>query len=240
MGQDTSFERLLESRPTLSISILSADLTSLGTEVSSLERTDSELLHFDVMDGHFAPMMTLGPPLIKAVRTSLLKDLHLMIDDPLDRVDAYVAAGADMVTVHAESGGHLHRVLQRLGELPNRNDPVRGLIRGIALNPGTPLEAIEPVLDQVELILLLAINPGWSGQSFLPSTFARIDRTRAMIATAGRDILISVDGGIKRANIADVAKAGADIVVTGSAVFDGKAPADNIRFMLDALRSYRA
>ncbi|MDA2925394.1 ribulose-phosphate 3-epimerase [Acidobacteria bacterium AH-259-L09] len=236
----TSFELLRRSSPTISVGVLAADLMSLGSELSLLEQTDVKLAHVDVMDGCFTPMMTVGPPFIEALKTPLLKDVHLMIQEPLEKVDAYVAAGADVITVHAESSSHIHRVLQKLGEMTNANDPVRGLVRGVALNPGTPLTVLEPLLDEMELIMFLAINPGWEGQTFIPSTFSRITKVKQMIARAGKDILICVDGGIKRNNIADVATAGVDIVVTGSAVFDGKAPVENARFMLDTLRSQHA
>ncbi|MFQ5929944.1 MAG: ribulose-phosphate 3-epimerase [Acidobacteriota bacterium] len=236
----TSFELLRRSSPTISVGVLAADLMSLGSELSLLEQTDVRLAHIDVMDGCFTPMMTVGPPFIKTLKTPLLKDVHLMIQEPLEKVDAYVAAGADVITVHAESSLHIHRVLQKLDEMTNANDPVRGLVRGVALNPGTPLTVLEPLLDEMELIMFLAINPGWEGQTFIPSTFSRIREVKQMIARAGKDILICVDGGIKRNNIADVATAGVDIVVTGSAVFDGKAPVENARFMLDTLRSQHA
>jgi ribulose-phosphate 3-epimerase len=132
---------------------------------------------------------------------------------------------------------HIHRVLQQLGSLQNANDPDRGLVRGLALNPGTPIEVVEPLLDALDLVFLLAINPGWGGQKFLTSTARRIEKLRKRVGTVQRRIFLGLDGGVTRANIADVAKLGADIVVTGSAVFDGKAPAENARFMLDAVRS---
>ncbi len=233
----TTFELLRELSPTISVGVLTADLMSLGSELSQLEKTDVKLLHIDVMDGCFTPMMTVGPLFIKALKTPLLKDVHLMIQDPLEKVDAYVAAGADVITVHVESGSHIHRVFQKLGEMSNANDPARGLVRGVALNPGTPLTVLEPLLDEVELIMFLGINPGWSGQAFIPSTLSKIEKVQGMIAEVERDILVGVDGGIKRDNIADFATAGVDIVVTGSAVFDGKNPVENAEFMLANLRS---
>ena len=233
----TSLELLRQLSPTISVGVLTADLMSLGSEVSRLEQTEVKLLHVDVMDGCFAPMMTVGPPFIKAIKTPLLKDVHLMIQDPLEKVDAYVAAGADVITVHAESGSHIHRVFQKLGEMSNANDPARGLVRGVAINPGTPLAVLQPLLDEVELIMLVGINPGWGGQTFIPSTFSRIEEVQGMIAEVERDILLCVDGGIKKENIADFAATGVDIVVTGSAVFDGKNPVENADFMLSSLRS---
>jgi ribulose-phosphate 3-epimerase len=144
----------------------------------------------------------------------------------------YVAAGADIVTVHAESSVHIHRVLQHLGTLTNANDPARGIVRGVALNPGTPLDVLDPLLDEVDLVVLLAINPGWGGQSFLASTNRRAAEVKAFIRRSGRDILLGLDGGVTRENIGAVAAIGADVIVTGSAVFDGKAAAANAAFML--------
>ena len=234
----TNFELLRQLSPTLSVGVLAADLMKLGSEVSLLEKTDVKLAHVDVMDGCFTPMMTVGPPFVKALKTPLLKDVHLMIQDPLEEVDEYVAAGADVITVHVESGTHIHRVFQKLGTMSNANDPARGLVRGVALNPGTPLAVLKPLIDEVELIMLLGINPGWGGQSFIPSTFARIEKVKGMVAEAEKDILVCVDGGVTRDNITDLATAGVDIVVTGSAVFDGKNPVENAEFMLDALRTH--
>ena len=229
-------ERLASLAPTISVGILTADLMALGADLARLDGTGVPLLHFDVMDGCFTPMMTVGPPLVKAVRTPLLKDVHLMIDEPLEKLGDYVSAGADVVTVHAESCIHIHRVLQRLGTMQNANDPGRGIVRGLALNPGTPLEVLEPLLDEVDLVHLLAINPGWGGQKLLPSTMGRIASARRRLDATGRRILLGVDGGITRDNIGTLAGTGVDLVVTGSAVFDGKAPADNARAMLTALR----
>ena len=234
----TSLELLRQLSPTLSVGVLAADLMKLGSEVSLLEKTDVKLAHVDVMDGCFTPMMTVGPPFVKALKTPLLKDVHLMIQDPLEKVDEYVAAGADVITVHAESGTHIHRVFQKLGQMSNANDPARGLVRGVALNPGTPLAVLKPLIDEVELIMLLGINPGWGGQSFIPSTFARIGKVKGMVAEAEKDILVCVDGGVTRENITELATAGVDIVVTGSAVFDGKNPVENAEFMLNALRTH--
>jgi ribulose-phosphate 3-epimerase len=197
-------------------------------------------VHFDVMDGRFTPILTFGPPLVAAVRTSLLKDVHLMIEDPLATVGEYVAAGADVVTIHAESTRHPHRVLQALGAMKNANDPSRGLVRGVALNPGTPLESLDPLLDDCELVLLLAVNPGWGGQKFIPSTAARAAQAKQKIAASGRDVLLCIDGGVKRDNIGAIAALGADLIVTGSAVFDGKDALGNARALQDAVRQATA
>ncbi len=236
MASSTALKLLRDSSPTLSVGMLTANLLTLGAEISLLERTGAKLVHVDVMDGCFCPMMTVGPPLIKAIKTSLLKDVHLMIADPLEKIADYVAAGADIITIHQEAGAHVHRVLQKLGTLANANDSQRGLIRGIALNPGTPPEALEPLLEEVDFVLLLAVNPGWGGQKFISSTFRRISKARRLIADSGREILLGVDGGITRGNISEITKTGVDIIVTGSAVFDGKAPEENAKFMLDAVK----
>ena len=236
MVDQNALKLLRESCPTVSVGILTADLLALGSELALLERTGVKLVHIDVMDGCFCPMMTVGPPSIKAVKTPLLKDVHLMIADPLEKIADYVAAGADIITFHPEGCAHPHRVLQQMRNMTNANDPARGLVRGVALNPGTPLEVLKPLLDELDLVLLLAVNPGWGGQKFIPSTIDRIARVRQMIADAHREILLMVDGGITRTNIAEVARTGVDIIVTGSAVFDGKAAEENARWMLDAVK----
>jgi len=219
--------------PLLSVGVLTADLMSLGSELKLIENTGVKLLHVDVMDGCFCPMMTVGPVFIKAIKTPLFKDIHLMIDEPLNKLESYVAAGADILTVHVESCQHIHRTLQALGKMTNANEPARGILRGIALNPGTPLEVITPLMDEFEMVFLLAVNPGWSGQKFIPSTKSRLGRLKQMVRDAKKTILVGVDGGITRNNIVDVAQMEADIIVAGSAVFDGKTPAENAKFMLE-------
>ena len=230
----TNLERLLSLRPAVSVGLLTADLLSLGSELSVLERAGIGVAHVDVMDGVFTPVMTVGPPFVKALRTPLMKDVHLMIRDPLATLADYVAAGADMITVHQESCTHIHRVLQALGTMTHAARPALGIVRGVALNPGTPLEAIEPLLPEMDMLLLLAVNPGWGGQKFIPATFDRMARAKAMIAASGRPVVLGVDGGVTRQNVAAIVAAGAELVVTGSAVFDGKAAAANAAFMLQA------
>lgn len=228
-------DELRRASPLVSVGMLTADLMSLGSELRLMEEAGVRLLHVDVMDGCFCPMMTVGPVLIKAMKTSLLKDIHLLIDEPLGKLESYVAAGADMITVHVESCRHIHRVLQTLGEMTNANDPDRGVLRGIALNPGTPLEVINPLINELEMVFLLGVNPGWGGQKFIPSTQRRLERLKQMIGEAKKDILVGIDGGITRSNIADIVRMDVDIIVTGSAVFDGKTPLENARFMISAV-----
>ena len=218
-----ALEKLRAAAPTLSVGILTADLLNLGAELRIIEQAGVRLVHFDVMDGCFVPMMTVGPPLIKAVKTPLLKDVHLLIQDPMEKIEAYVAAGADIITIHVESADDLLPVLRKLGGT---------VVRGVAVNPGTPMEAIEPLLDEVEMITVLAVVPAVSS-TFEESTPGRLAKVREMVA--GRDILLCIDGGIKRDNIAEVAKLDVDVIVTGSAVFDGKDPLGNARFMLGAV-----
>jgi ribulose-phosphate 3-epimerase len=230
-------EQIRKASPLISVGVLTADLMSLGSELKLMDTAGVKLLHVDVMDGCFCPMMTVGPGFIKALKTPLLKDIHLMIEEPLDKIESYVAAGADMITIHVESCRHVHRVLQKLRDFTNINDPDRGVLRGIALNPSTPLEVISPLIDDLEMVFLLAVNPGWSGQKFIPSTQGRLTRLRQMLSDAKKDILVGVDGGITRDNIADVARMDVDIIVTGSAVFDSKTPLENARFMIDAVKN---
>jgi ribulose-phosphate 3-epimerase len=228
---------LVHEGPVLSIGVVTADLAHLADELSLLEDGGAQLVHVDVMDGVFCPMMTVGPPLVKAMRTSLHKDVHLMIDDPLTKVDWFVAAGADMVTFHLEGAPQPHRVLDVLGAGRGGADGGLDLVRGVGVNPSTPLEALEPLLDDLEYVLILAIDPGWGGQRFQDGTARRLERTRELIARSGRPIVLGVDGGVTRDNIAAVAALGADVVVTGSAIFDGRDARANLAFMHAGLRS---
>ena len=240
MAEASGLKTLRELAPVLSVGILTADLLSLGSELRLLEEEGAKLVHIDVMDGVYCPRMTAGPPLIKALKTPLLKDVHLMITEPLGKVQEYVEAGADIVTIHPDASAHPHRVLQEVGAMQNVNDPERGIIRGVALNPGMPLEVLDPLLDELDMVHLLGVNPGWGGQHFAPSTFRRIDRVREMVRRSGREILVCIDGGITKNNIAEIARTGADIIVAGSAIFDGKSPRENLRFMLSAVETARS
>jgi len=219
-------QELLDGGPKLSVGLLAADLLRLGEELLALERAGNVVVHVDVMDGVFCPQFTVGPPIIKAVPDNFVKDCHLMIDDPVDKLQAYLDAGAGIVTCHVESTRHPHRILQSLAGT--------GVVRGMAVNPGTPLDLVEPLIDDLDLLLLLAINPGWSGQKFIPTTERRVAAARELIA--GRDVVLGVDGGVTKANIEYVATLRPDLVVSGSAVFDGGGTADNVSYMIDALR----
>ena len=217
---------LLQHPPALSVGILTADLLRLGDELAILDRAGVEVVHIDVMDGVFCPLMTFGPPVVKAIPDRFVKDVHLMIDEPLDKIGAYAEAGASIITFHVEATRHPHRALQSLAG--------SGILRGIALNPGTPVTRAEPLLSDLDLLLILAVNPGWGGQSFISSTEHRLAEARALVG--GRDIVLAVDGGITKGNVERVAALGVDLIVTGSAVFDKVTPADNLHAMQEAVR----
>jgi ribulose-phosphate 3-epimerase len=219
----TDVRRLLREGPNVSVGMLTADLLRLGEELAAVAEAGVELVHVDVMDGVFCPQTTVGPPVVRAIPDSFVKDVHLMIDDPLDKVADYLAAGAGILTFHVESTRHPHRVLQSLADT--------GVVRGVALNPGTPLASLEHLLDELELVLVLAVNPGWSGQKFIPAMERKLAEARELIG--GREIALAVDGGITKENVERIASLGVDVIVAGSAVFDGVAPVDNARHLLD-------
>jgi len=197
-------------------SILSADFARLGEEVRAVAEAGADLVHLDVMDGHFVPNLTIGPEIVRAVDrvTDLPLDVHLMITSPEDFLEEFVEAGADWLTVHVEVQPHLHRTVTRIREL--------GAKAGVSLNPSTPLSSLEEVLPFVDLVLVMSVNPGFGGQTFIPSCLEKIKSLRRMIDRAGAGALIEVDGGIKAGNAAPVREAGADILVSGSGIFCAK------------------
>ncbi|MBW2184840.1 MAG: ribulose-phosphate 3-epimerase [Deltaproteobacteria bacterium] len=198
----------------ISPSILSADFARLGAEIRTVAQAGADYIHVDVMDGHFVPNITIGAPVVKALRqvTDLPLDVHLMIENPDLYIPDFAAAGADIITVHQEAVPHLHRTVQLIHSL--------GKKAGVSINPATPASTLEVIIDEVDLILVMSVNPGFGGQSFIPSMLPKIKQLREMVERSGRSIEIEVDGGVKSDNIGEIAAAGADVFVAGSAVFN--------------------
>jgi ribulose-phosphate 3-epimerase len=195
-------------------SILSADFARLGDEIRAAEEAGAHLLHVDVMDGHFVPNITIGPPVVEAIRkvTRLPLDVHLMIEDPDRFINDFVNAGADILTVHYEAAVHLHRSIQSIRE--------RGIKAGVSINPATPVWNLDSILGDVDLVLVMSVNPGFGGQKFIPSSLEKLKLLRRKIDEAGLATVVEVDGGVKPDNAREIAAAGADILVMGSAFFN--------------------
>jgi ribulose-phosphate 3-epimerase len=196
-------------------SILSADFARLGDEVAAIEAAGADWVHVDVMDGHFVPNITIGPAVVKALRphSKLPFDVHLMISPVDGFLDAFAEAGADIITVHPEAGAHVHRTVQRIKAL--------GKLAGISLNPATPAKMLDYLIDDIDLVLVMSVNPGFGGQSFITSQLRKIEAVRKMIDKTGRDISLEVDGGIDMATAPLAIAAGADVLVAGTATFRG-------------------
>ena len=214
----------------LSPSILSADYTILGEQIKKMDETGAQYVHIDVMDGQFVPSISIGLPVIKTIRkcTDRIFDVHLMIEEPIRYIDEFADAGADIITVHAESCKHLDRTIDAIKE--------KGIIAGVALNPATPLSAIEYVLPKVDMVLVMTVNPGFGGQKLIPYTVDKVRDLKKLIQSTGNKVDIEVDGGINLNNVREVMEAGANIIVAGSAVFNGDIE-NNVKSFLDILNS---
>jgi len=207
-------------------SILSADFAALGEEIARVEAAGADQLHVDVMDGHFVPNLTIGPPVVEAIRkrTRLPLDVHLMIEAPERYLPAFKSAGADLLTVHAEACPHLHRTLHQIKEL--------GAKAGVALNPSTPPSALEYVLDALDLVLVMSVNPGFGGQAFIPTTYAKVREVRTLLGS--RPVEVSVDGGVKLEHAGPLVAHGATVLVAGSLIFGASDPGLVVKRLRDA------
>jgi len=204
-------------------SILSADFSRLGEEVRAVERAGADLIHVDVMDGHFVPNITIGPIVVTGLKklTSLPLDVHLMIERPDRYIEAFAQAGSDWITIHAEVCPHLKRMIKKIRQLNVKS--------GVVLKPATPLKTLYPVLDDIDLVLIMSVNPGFGGQAFIPSTLKKIERLRKIVDQNHYSLEIEVDGGIKVENIGEVSRAGGDIFVLGTGIFKTENYGETIR-----------
>ena len=212
-------------------SILSADFSRLGEEIAAVEAAGADWIHVDVMDGRFVPNITIGPVVVASIRkaTRLPFDVHLMIESPERFIDGFAGAGADTITVHVEAAAHLHRTVAMIRE--------KGLRAGVSLNPATPLALVEPILPDIDLLLVMTVNPGFGGQKFISGMIPKIAAAKRMIRKAAPEVLLEVDGGVHLKNIRSIADAGADVLVAGSAIFGSRDYAATIKAMKGLLSS---
>jgi len=214
----------------LAPSLLSADFSNLENDIKMLEKGGAQLLHLDIMDGHFVPNITFGPPVVKAINkvATIPLDVHLMIENPGNYIDAFCDAGADYLSVHIESDPHIHKLLQQIKK--------RGVKAGVALNPHTPLSSLEEIIDTLDFILIMSVNPGFGGQNFIQNTLSKLKRLKQMLTKHNAlHIDVEVDGGVKLDNIKEISDAGCDIFVSGSGIFKTGNPGNTIQKMQEIL-----
>ena len=221
------------TRPPVRIapSILSADFAALGRDIAAVERGGADLIHVDVMDGHFVPNITIGPPVVRAIKRIATRplDVHLMIEDPDRYIDDFAAAGASMISVHVEVLPHLHRTVAYIKQL--------GVKAGAVINPSTPVGSLEEIARDLDYVLVMSVNPGFGGQSFIPGTLAKVRRVRELLTATGSAAQIEIDGGIDASNVDDVVAAGATILVAGNAIFSAPDPEAATRALRAAANS---
>lgn len=198
----------------LAPSILASDFSKLGKMIEETDKGGADMVHIDVMDGNFVPNISLGPDIIKSIRpyTDIIFDVHLMVQDPERYIQDFVDAGADIITVHVEACKHIHRVVQQIKEA--------GVKVGVVLNPGTPVSVLDVILEDLDMVLLMSVNPGFGGQKFIPSTLDKFKELKKMVEKTGKEIDIEVDGGVNLDNVKEIIEAGANVIVAGSAIFN--------------------
>ncbi len=215
----------------LSPSILAADFSNLQRDIEQAQKGGAQYIHVDVMDGQFVPNISLGLPVVKSIRPHIkgIMDVHLMINHPEQFLEAFSEAGADILTIHLEATHHIHRAIQKIHEL--------GMKAGVSINPGTPTNLLEPIIDQLDLVLVMSVNPGFGGQQFIPYSLDKIMQVSALAKQKGaHELLIEVDGGITLDNAEAIIKAGANVLVVGSSVFDGKDATQNVKNFLELFK----
>jgi ribulose-phosphate 3-epimerase len=217
------------SKKMIAPSILSADFAHLADEIRAVEEAGADLIHVDVMDGHFVPNFTIGPPIVEAIKKVARRplDVHLMMTNPDDFIPEFIEAGSDYLTVHVETCPHLHRTIQSIKE--------KGIKAGVTLNPATPISSVEPILSEVDLLLIMSVNPGFGGQQFIPFVMDKVKAARRMIDGRNLKVALEVDGGLKVDNVGAISTAGADIFVAGSAIFGSKDYKETIAKMRKAI-----